>query len=283
MINILLLNWNSNSDIEIALHSILKSNYKCFRIILIDNYSRQDDIEKLKKIYRYYKNLCELYLVLNKKNYGYAGGNNKGYSYLTENDLDGDILILNPDVVISENTILELQNSLVDNVGGVMCRTLKSTGEIMYDYIKLNGFFQRWMETDEYIVETSYLAGSCMLLKRKIIDKIGLFDEKYFMYWEEVDLSFRIKNEGYKLVSTTKTSIIRKENSSERSANAIYFSIRNSFMIYKKYDYFKGYELLLYIFFSLLSATKQSASNKNFFFIRNFLSGIIDGAKNLFG
>ncbi len=281
-INILLLNWNSSSDIDSSIQNILNSDYKNFRIILIDNFSKEEDIDNLKDIYEKYKDLCEIHLLLNEENYGYAGGNNRGYDYLVDNNFKGDILVLNPDVMISPNTLFELQNSLDEDIGGVMCRTLKSDNSIMYDYIKLNGYFQKWLTANKDIVETDYLAGSCMLLNRQIIDKIGLFDESFFMYWEEVDLSLRIKNEGYKLISITKTSINRLDNPVERSSNAIYFTTRNSFKIYKKHNLFKLHSLMLYFFYSLLSALKYSIIYKNFIFIRKYFLGINHGSKFIF-
>lgn len=281
-INILLLNWNSSSDIDSSIQNILNSDYKNFRIILIDNFSKEDDIKNLKDIYEKYKNLCEIHLLLNNENYGYAGGNNRGYDYLVDNNFKGDILVLNPDVMISPNTLFELQNSLSENIGGVMCRTLKSDNSIMYDYIKLNGYFQKWLVSDKNLVETDYLAGSCMLLKREIIDKIGLFDESFFMYWEEVDLSLRIKENGYKLISIINTNVIRDDNLIERSANAVFYNIRNSFLLYKKNKSFKLQSLFIYLFYSFLSAIKQTIVTRKIIFLKKYIFGFLDGKKTFF-
>ena len=279
-INILLLNWNSSTDIKIALDNMISSTDDNFRVILIDNFSEGQDRERLTKIYEEYKKITEIYLVLNDKNYGYAGGNNKGYDYLVENNLDGNILILNPDVKISENTISKLQNTLIGNVGGVMCRTLNSDGSLMYDYIKLKGFFQKWLTTNKETVETDYIAGSCMLLKREIIDKIGLFDESFFMYWEEVDLSLKIKELGYKLISTTDTNVIRKENSSTSNKNAVYFYIRNSFYLNKKHTtYFSRWQLLLFLLFSFVNQLKLSLKEKTTSRMKKFMKGFFEGIK----
>ncbi len=279
-INILLLNWNSSIDIKIALDNIISSNNDNFRVILIDNFSEKQDRENLTKIYEEYKKTIEMYLVLNDKNYGYAGGNNKGYDYLVENNLDGNILILNPDVKISKNTISKLQNTLNDNVGGVMSRTLNSDGSLMYDYIKLKGFFQKWLTTNKETIETDYIAGSCMLLKREIINKIGLFDESFFMYWEEVDLSLKIKELGYKLISTTNTNVIRKENSSRSNQNAVYFYIRNSFYLKKSHPtYFSRLQLLLFLLFSFANQLKLSLKEKKSTRVKKFIKGFLEGIK----
>lgn len=275
-INILLLNWNSSPDIDSSIKNILNSDYKSFRIILIDNFSKEDDINNLKNIYEKYKDLCEIHLLLNSENYGYAGGNNRGYEYLVDNNLEGDILVLNPDVTVSNNTLFELQNSLTDNIGGVMCRTLNSDGSIMYDYIKLNGYFQKWLISDKDLIETDYLAGSCMLLKREIIDKIGLFDEEFFMYWEEVDLSFRIKELNYKLISTTKASIVREENCDKRKLNAIYYLTKNSFILLKKHN-LSIVQLSKLQFKYFIQSIKNTIFMLNINFLKKFILGFIDG------
>lgn len=276
MINVLLLNWNSSQDIDLSIENILDSDYENFRIILIDNFSKEEDINNLKIIYEKFHNLCEIHLLLNGENYGYAGGNNRGYEYLLDNNLDGDILVLNPDVTISTNTLFELKNSLYENIaGGVMCKTLKPEGTLMYDYIKLNGYFQKWLSASPETIETDYLAGSCMLLKREAIDNIGLFDESFFMYWEEVDLSFRIKKIGLKLISTTTTEIVRKENPPERNVNAIYYATKNSIKLYKKHDCFKLYSLFFYLSYSFLSVVKQIIIFKDLSYIIKFTKGLM--------
>lgn len=281
MINILILNWNSSIDIKNSLKNISESNYTNFRIILIDNDSKEEDKVKLVETYNEYKNRYEIYLVINDQNYGYAGGNNRGFDYLKEKKLDGDILILNPDVNISNNTLEELSNALSNDIGAVMTRTLNTDNSIMYDYIKLNGFKQKWLQTIKDIIETDYVAGSCMLLKREVLDKIALFDEDFFMYWEEVDLSFRIKKLGYKLISTTKTTITRKENSNKRSRTAVFYITRNSCIIYKKYKFFKGIDIFNYMLYLFISNLYFSLKKKDIYYSLSMLKGLVFGIKSI--
>jgi len=279
-INILLLNWNSSDDIISLIENILKSDYQDYRIILIDNDSEKNDQLRIIELYNRYKETINIHLLINDKNYGYAGGNNRGYDYLNEMKLDGDILVINPDVEISGNTLTEMIKILNENVGAVMTRTLKPDGTILYDYIKLCGFRQKWLVTNDEIVETDFAAGSCMLLKREIIDQIGLFDEAFFMYWEEVDLSIRIKEKGYRLVSTTKTNVVRKDNSRERSLKAIYFYIRNSFFLYKKNKNFKLRHLIIFILLSCFIVLKKYFIFKDYRYLEYYFKGIYDGISN---
>jgi GT2 family glycosyltransferase len=283
IINILILNWNSSDDISTCIKNIVKSSFIEYRIILIDNNSEESDKQKLKQIYHEYKNKINIHLVMNDSNYGYAGGNNKGYEYLKEQELDGDIFILNPDIEIAENTLYEMVKALSadENIGAVMSRTLTADNRILYDCIKMNGFRQKWFQIDEDLVETDYVAGSCMLLRRSIINKIGLFDDSFFMYWEEVDLSYRIKNMRYKLVSTTKTYIMRKENSTERSINSIYFYTRNTFLLRKKFNLNILDHYIFLSWYLLLELKTGMKSGGILSRVSKFINGFIDGYRYL--
>jgi len=281
MINIFILNWNSSESVLELIKSISNSTYKLFRIILIDNNSEISDRSKIIEIYEDYRSIFDIHLILNKENYGYAKGNNEGYEYLVLNNLDGDLVILNADMQISKNTFQIMLNSLQDDIGGVMARTKSiDNAKILYDYIKLKGFMQKYETSNDKICQTDYLAGSCMLLKRILIDEIGLFDESFFMYWEDVELSFRIKGNGYKIVSTTETSIYRSENDPIRTANAIYFSSKNAFTLFKKYSYFNLFDLIYYQFRLFLSCLKIAVKEKKIRVIRYLYLGVLSGIKN---
>ncbi|MFB9136405.1 glycosyltransferase family 2 protein [Vibrio olivae] len=278
-LNIIILNWNSAEDVKQLLESIETSTYKNFRLLLIHNAT--DDKSCMEEIYFEYKEKYETHIIFNEFNLGYAGGNNAGYKYLLEKKLMGNILILNPDITVRPNTIECLVRALntSSSIGAAMIRTMNDNGDKLYDAIRLNGFYQKYISCNEEICETDYVAGSCFIIERELVDQIGLFDERYFMYWEEVDLSIRIILNGKKLVSTTKSHIFRKSNSSDRSANAIYFSARNSKILHAKFkDRFSFRYLLFYLgsslLYSLFLSIKIRKLNPFLSFIRGVVSGI---------
>jgi GT2 family glycosyltransferase len=285
MINILIVNWNNGEECLHAIECILNSNYLNIRIFIIDNNSNLKDL--------FYLNQCkqisnqfniDLHLIFNKENFGYTGANNIGFNFITSNNFNGDILILNPDIQIQNNTLEEMHNALNhQNVGGVMIRTYASSGTHLYDSIYLNGMNQIWFKTQQNnIVETDYLAGSCLLLNRKLFDKIYLFDDNYFLYWEEVDLSLRIKSAGYKIVSTTYSFVIRNDNETKRKIISFYYLTRNSFIICKKFKNFKIFDLTKYLFKIFLISLKFSIINRNIYYLSNYFKGLISGLKIIF-
>lgn len=249
MINIFILNWESVTSVCQCINSILKSSDKEFRIILINNFSSDSDLDEIRRLYFLLKNTIDIHLVENVKNLGYAGGNNQGLHFLNKNNLSGDILIVNPDVLISENTIAEMRKALVSGVGIISVRTLDIEGKVLFDAIKLNGFFQKSIFTTHKNIITDYAQGSCLLINRELIDEIGLFDERFFLYWEEVDLSIRMKKKGVQLFSITTTQIIKNTNDFSRHPAAFYYSIRNARLIMKNHpDVFSNIAYVSYLF-----------------------------------
>ena len=273
-INILIVNWYSSNNLEFLLLSLANSSDKHFRVIIVDNSESIVEFSKVIDIAEQYEKLFSIKILKNINN-GYAGGNNKAYKYLEKNSFSGDILILNPDVRLSYKSIETLRAVLCQGiaVGGVMCRTVNSKNEILYDKIILNGLIQKYQIIDSNEQSTDYLAGSCMLLSRSALAKVGLFDEEFFMYWEEVDLSLRMRAEGLNLLTTRDTFIIRGDNPQFLKDRSYYYYVKNAFrMKKKKYcDNFNFFKFLLLVKIILI---------KEFLISRNF-SPFIFAAKGL--
>jgi GT2 family glycosyltransferase len=285
MINVLIVNWNSGEKCLQLVTSLVKSENVAFRIVLIDNDSIESNhifLTKCQDLARF--NHVEFHLINNTSNLGYAGGNNAGFDYLKYENLAGDILILNPDVTLQPNTLSVMSNVLNQGeIAGVMVRTITEGGKLMYDYFSLNGFVQEWLcAKDNQIVETDYLAGSCMLLNRKLIDRFGLFDDSFFLYWEEVDLSLRLKNSGFRLMSTNETFIIRSDNELDRKSNSILYLIRNSFKLLKNHSNLTGVNLVWYLIRMFVSSVFISIKTFNLSFLINYLKGFASGCYSYF-
>ncbi|NAX43252.1 MULTISPECIES: glycosyltransferase family 2 protein [unclassified Vibrio] len=284
MINIFILNWNSANDIDELLNSLTFSSNKAFRVILIHNGT--NDWDELVDLSIKYSNEFEIHVVNNNDNFGYAGGNNAGFNYLSNNDIDGDLLILNPDVVLDKTTIdeLVLAKNSEEDVGSVMVRTVEDEN-IIYDSIVFSGFTQKYsIYSTRSIISTDYCAGSCILIDREMVERVGLFDENYFLYWEEVDFSLRIMEEGYKLLSTTKSQIRRKKNSTERSSNAYYYFIRNSFLLRKKFPLNRGNVChFWFIIKAIFSSFYKSVAELNFNYLTSSVKGLFDGINENYG
>lgn len=277
MVNIFLLNWDSYSKIINRLQEINRIDEK-IRVILINN-----DIKDIGQAdVAHYCTCHELHIINNRQNLGYAGGNNSGYEHLLRNNLDGDIIIANPDVTLSSEIINSLLSArILVNFGAAMTAAHNEHGTVLYRYINISGFSQKWkcdLESD--FCKTDYVAGSLFLISREVLDKIGLFDERYFLYWEEVDLSFRIKDAGYELYSLPSISILRETNSLSRTINALYYLSRNSFLLKIKFPKrFKKFDIIFYFFKMFILGLKISLKSRTVQPLINVFKGFIDGLK----
>lgn len=282
MINILILNWNSGSQCLKAINHIIKSDFLDFRILIIDNNSGSEDLKYLEecRLLAYSKEI-DFHIIHHLRNSGYAEGNNIGLNYLKSKNLEGDLMIMNPDISIQPNSLREMKQALSQqNVAGVMIRTCSPNGNILYDYFSLKGFVQTWLKgKKDCIIETDYLAGSCMLLSREVIDRFSLFDDSFFMYWEEVDLSLRLRGNGFKIVSTTYSSVYREDNDYQRKANAIYFLVRNAFILQKKHANLNSLDMCIYLCRFFLTSCLGYLRTWDFNFLFNFFKGFAAGIK----
>jgi GT2 family glycosyltransferase len=168
----------------------------------------------------------KIIILKNNENHGYAQGNNLAMDFALE-QLDPDyILVLNNDTVVHENFLTEMVNAAQkhEKVGAVTPKVY------YYDYQGRNDVISHAGETFNLYIgrgkrfcknqvdngqcdhprNVDTIEGCSILLKREVLEKVGLFDPIYFAYWEDTDLSFRIRRHGYKLLYVPQAKIWHK-------------------------------------------------------------------------
>ncbi|WP_411768305.1 glycosyltransferase family 2 protein [Winogradskyella sp. A3E31] len=203
-LSVIILNYNVRYFLELCLQSVEVAIADLdAEIIVVDNNSIDDSCAMVKS------NFPKVRLIKNKENYGFAKGNNIGVK-----DAKGEyVCVLNPDTVVAEDTfttILEFADSKT-NLGIVGCQLIDGRGKYLPEskrnvptpkvaFEKLIGndknYYANHLER-ESIGEVDILVGAFMMLKRSIFNEVGGFDERYFMYGEDIDLSYSIKKAGY--------------------------------------------------------------------------------------
>ncbi len=211
-------NWEDTND---CLKSLDKLDYDNFEMTVIDN---------------------------DKNNRGFAGGNNTGIKQALEKGADY-ILLLNNDTIVEPNFLKKLiEVGESDEEIGII-------GSVIYEYgtdkIHFAGGRVNWLYTKgvhisakrsdqpfqpSIINEVDYITGCCLLIKREIIEKIGLLDEDYFLYCEDVDWCLRAKKAGFRCVAVPEAKIWHKVSSSakEASFSYIYYHTRNGLLLAKR-------------------------------------------------
>lgn len=276
-VSIIILNWNGLEDTIECLESIKKITYPNYEVIVVDNGSKGNDAEVLREKFGKY-----IHLIRNEKNYGYTGGNNIGIKYALNNCQPDYLLILNNDVVVDPDFLTEMvrmaeSDASIGIVGSKTClynspdRLQLAWYEVDMDKGRAFHVGSGEVDQGQYgdAKEVSYVQGSCFLVKQKVIQNAGLFDESYFCYWDETDYCFRVRKAGYKIVYAPSAKIWHKKSTSLKpwyktlhkrdQVNTppyqIYFMTRNNFKFMKKHAtkwqycsfliYFFGYRFWL--------------------------------------
>lgn len=182
--------------------SVEDSDYKNVEVIVVDNDSRDGIDEAIKKY-------PEVTFIQSGANLGYSGGNNLGIKRALSDGADY-VFILNADMVIGRQVIRFLvEASDKDQVGisgpKVLFtdkKTIWYAGGI-FDKANVLGSHRGVDEEDkgqyDQEEETDYVAGGALFVRKEVFDKVGLFDENYFLYYEDSDFCFRARQAGYKV------------------------------------------------------------------------------------
>ena len=203
---IILLNWNSYEHTSNCIASLQLCTPQYFDIILVDNGSSDNSGLELHRQYPFVKYLPSL------ENRGFAGGNNLGFRYALAHQYEY-VLMLNNDVFVDPNFLDELVNYLDAHptVAAIQPKIFFN-----HDRTKLwNGgsYFLSWFGwtySKKYMRSESvdqsnfqqvdWITGCALLTRTSILNELGLLNERFFIYYEDVDFSFRLRAAGYTLI-----------------------------------------------------------------------------------
>lgn len=211
LISLVIINYNNKDYLSRCINSIMNQTYKNLEIIFIDNESKDESFEYIEEEYSD-KNIL---LIRNETNNGYAGAANQGIKIST-----GEyVMIINPDIVMEENFIEEMYKFIDkdESIGAVSGKLLKydfknnkklnyidSAGIIMFKNTRCIDRGQNEEDVGQYdsIEQVFGVCGAAPLYRRRALEKISVmdeyFDEDFFAYKEDVDLSWRLNLAGFK-------------------------------------------------------------------------------------
>ena len=246
---IVILNYNDYDTTYEMIQQI--KNYKCLNhILIVDNKSTDRSYSKLKKL-----QTKKIEVIKTDDNKGYAYGNNYGVRYLDENYKIDNIIISNPDVIISEETINTLIEDLKDDNISLVAPVIEERGTISRGW-RLPGFKEdllsninyfhkyskRLMSYDEdyynkKLSRVEAVHGCFFMIKLKDFKEVGLFDENTFLYYEENILGKKLKdNNMFSYVDNTVKAVHNLSVSVDKTYNSInkYKILKNSQKYYEK-------------------------------------------------
>jgi len=262
-----------------------------FNVYIVDNGTKTVTTKHIKD-FRFNKTL-----LLNKKNLGYAGGNNVGIKAALKNNYDF-ILILNNDTIVEPKIIQELKMPLRDSrygIAGCIITYDDTKNHIWYAGGHLNPklCITRHPHMNAVLSATKissgptdFISGAAIMIKRDVFNKIGLLPENYFLYWEDVDFCYTANKNHYSSYLVNKVLVRHSVSASsgERGSNALspiraYYYARNPFLFMTQNNLISLAAIIGQVFirlpYSLLTVNSPMAAVE-------YLRGMRDGIRLLF-
>lgn len=260
-IAIVILNWNGHEDTLECLDSVGELRVIDFelRVIVVDNAST-DDSEQILKGHKLSKGKYEF--IVNDENLGFAGGNNVGIRHAIKHESDY-VLVLNNDTIVHKNLVVQLIKAAESNMDAALCSPKiyfakgyefhkkrykrEELGKVIWyaggdmDWNNVYGNNHGLDEVDNgqfnMLRETDFASGSCVLIRTGAIKGKSIFDEKYFLYFEDTDLSMRLRADGWKVMYVPKSKLWHKVARSSAIGGELndYFIIRNRLLFGMRY------------------------------------------------
>lgn len=290
-VSIIILNWNGWPETIACLQSLTKISYPHYEVIVADNGSEDDSVRKIKAWAK--KGLIKDFsLMENKKNYGFAKGNNLAIKKVLKKGKSAFLLLLNNDTVVDKNFLVELvkvaesqekigivgskvyyfppkRKNLIQSCGaGIDLKTgrLVSYGDGQADSKR----FEKNKRVD-------YVYGASMLVKRRVWEKVGLFDEKFFAVAEDADFCLRAKKAGFFTYVAPLSKVWHKSEVSLQKVPGFsaYFRTRNLIWLVKKHTSVAGFLCFLinYLIFQFPRTIRHSRP----FLLKHRFRGLKDG------
>lgn len=243
---VVVLNWNLKNDTVETVESVLRSSYRNVRVVVVDNGSDDGSPQFLSTRFP------SISIISLSENVGYAAGNNVGIKYALEHGADY-VLLLNNDTIVDRDF---LQNMLKVAEKEPQLGVL---APIIYYFDRPGIVWQCGAKdrvfpplpvdltikdlrgagrVDQEFSKVDYVTGCAMLIKRDVLEVVGLLDERYFMYYEDSDFCIRARRQGYMVGVVHKANIWHKVASSTKKALPFqrYVRAKSRIMFYKRFS-----------------------------------------------
>jgi GT2 family glycosyltransferase len=261
-VTVIVLNWNRREDTLECLRSLERLTYPNYSVIVVDNGSTDGSVEAVKEAFP------SLQLLTNAENLGFAGGNNVGIRHALERESDY-IFLLNNDTVVDA----ALLDELIAAAGADLQIGLVGPKIYYYDQsdkLWYAGAREQWLrripatvgldELDQgqydQVRETAFVYGTAMLIRSRVLEDIGLFDERFFAYHEDADFCMRARQAGYRCVYNPQGVIWHKVSAATRDIPHVQDYLRAKGRILFFVKHLKGFRLLLVFLYELYRLIK---------------------------
>jgi len=260
-LGIVIVNWNTRDLLRNCLRSLAHATGVSYQIVVVDNASDDGSAEMVRREFPH------VTLIANDENRGYPAANNQGLRLLGfERDGPDDApryaLALNPDTVVPPGALHEMvaymdadprigaagpKLVLLDGSLDLACRRSFPTPEIsFYRMVGLSKLFPRSRRFGRYNLtyldpdvetEVDSVVGAFMIVRREAIQRVGLFDETFFMYGEDLDWAYRIKQAGWTVMYNPRVTVTHVKRAASRQSRRAQREFYRAMLIFYRKHY----------------------------------------------
>jgi GT2 family glycosyltransferase len=240
---VVILNTNRRSDTLECLQSLSSNRYEPLSVFVIDNSSTDGSVEAIQKSFP------EVQVINLAQNKGYAGNNNVGIDLAIKKAFDW-ILVLNEDTLMAPDFIEQLvfagdTNSEIGVVGPLVYHNdepevIQSAGALMDKNWRSYHIGHNEKDIHQYSAQrfVDWISGCAIMFRRELLEQVGGFDERFFYYNEEVELCFRARKAGWKVLFVPQAKLWHKgvQRNYKPNPYVTYYSVRNQLLFLKKHS-----------------------------------------------
>jgi GT2 family glycosyltransferase len=234
--------WNGRDDTLECLSTFRADGYPNREIIVVDNGSTDDSVAAIRA------GFPDTVILQTGRNLGFTGGNNAGIQQALERGADY-VFLLNNDTLVESDALEKLVEAAEANPdAGLLAPVIHNFDPPQAIWFSGSVVNLRrgtaWHDNsrqpsrEEMPYEVPWATGCAMLIRADLVRRLGGFDDRYYLSWEDVDLSLRVRKEGHRLLVVPQSRIYHKGGQSGKNLNGIYnyYAVRNSLLLASKYS-----------------------------------------------
>ncbi len=238
----MILNTNRCQDTLACLESLQQNTYSNHRAIVLDNASHDGSVAAIQARFP------EVHIINLTQNLGYAGNNNVGIQTALAQGADW-VFVLNEDTILAEDCLAELISNAArrskTGIAGPMVyhfdepTVIQSAGGSLSQYWESNHIGQNEPDAGQYATRpVDWISGCAILVRREVIEQIGMLDERFFYYWEETEWCLRTSRAGWEIWHVPPARLWHKgvQRDYRPGPNVTYYNTRNRLLMLQKHQ-----------------------------------------------